>query len=250
VKFSTSKDSYNDPSGAQSYLEFLETEDGAVFKETIFGAIRARLQDNPEQKILDAACGPGWLTAKLAAQFPNTEGLDGSKPFLDFARRRFPDLKFVEADLNSQLPYNDAAFDVVVMSMAAHDIEDQTRTFTELRRILKPGGQLILTIANPYYAFPVGVWKRGWLGRLLFKKPQLQVRPYHWFAKQDRDYSFYEGLESYFYKFSEHLNNLKAAGFNFEHMTELESLQDSSAYNLQYRLHRFPVILLVEARKN
>lgn len=248
MKFRTSKDSYNNPAGAQSYIDFLETEDGQVFQDTIFGAIRARLADQPDQRILDAACGPGWLTARLAAEFPKTSGLDGSEPFVEHARNRYPDLKFTSGDLNGSLPYAEGEFDVVVMSMAAHDVENQPKTFAEIRRILKPGGQFILTITNPYYAFPVGVWKRGWLGRLLFRKPRLLVRPYHWFAKQERDYNFYDGLESYFYKFSEHFNNLRGSGFQLEHMTELESLQDDDKYSLQYRLHRFPVILLIEAK--
>lgn len=248
MKFETSKDSYNDPKGAQSYIEFLDTEDGKTFQDTIYGAVRDRLNQNHDQNILDAACGPGWLTARLANEFPNVEGLDGSVPFLEFARNRYPDLKFTTGDLNAPLPYADGEFDVVVMSMAAHDVEDQPKTFAEIRRILKPGGQFIVTITNPYYAFPVGIWKRGWLGRLLFRKPQLLVRPYHWFAKQERDYNFYDGLGSYLYKFSEHFNNLRGSGFRLEHMTELESLQDDDKYSLQYRLHRFPVIILIESR--
>ncbi len=250
MKFPTSKDSYNDGKAARSYLDFLETEDGHTFQEFIYNAIRDRIADNTDQKILDAACGPGWLTARLAIQFPNVEGLDGSKPFLEFATTRYPDLNFKEADLNSTLPYNEAQFDTIIMSMAAHDVEDQVKTFSELNRILKPGGQLILTITNPYYAFPVGSWKRGLLGRLLNKKPKLTLKPYHWFAKMERDYGFYEGLESYFYKFAEHVNNLKRAGFNIEFMDELESLADDSQYSLRYRLHRFPVIILLECKKS
>lgn len=229
-------------------MDFLETKDGKFFQEILSNAIKARLSDDKNQAILDAACGPGWLTAKLAAEFPNIQALDGSKPFLEFARNRYPDLKFVEGDLNSVLPYEDGQFDSVIMSMAAHDVEDQVKTFSELKRILKPGGQLILTITNPYYAFPVGVWKRGIWGRLLGKKPQLQLRPYHWFSKTERDYTFYGGLESYFYKFSEHINNLKQAGFSIEFMDELESLEDDSEYSLRYRLHRFPVIVLLECK--
>ncbi len=248
MKFETSKDSYNDPKAAQSYIEFLDTEDGKTFQDAIYGAVRDRLSQGHDQKILDAACGPGWLTARLANEFPNVQGLDGSVPFLEFARNRYPDLKFSNGDLNAPLPYADGEFDVVVMSMAAHDVEDQVKTFTELKRILKPGGQLILTITNPYYAFPVGSWKRGLLGRLLNKKPKLVLKPYHWFSKMERDYSFYEGLESYFYKFSEHLNNLKKSGFSFEFMSELESLEDDREYSMKYRLHRFPIIVLLEAK--
>ena len=133
--------------------------------------------------------------------------------------------------------------------MAAHDVEDQVKTFTELRRILKPGGKLMLTMVNPYYAFPVGVWKRGVIGRLLMRKPRLLVKPYHWLAKQhSRNFTFNKTLECYFYKLSEHLNRITEAGFTFTYMKDLESSEDSSEYNLQYRLHRFPVIVYIEFR--
>jgi ubiquinone/menaquinone biosynthesis C-methylase UbiE len=249
MKFATSKDSYNAPEGAENYLKFLDSEDGLYFQTILYKAFRSRLSENTEQSILDVACGPGWLTAKLAKEYPNITGLDASGPFLQHAQSRYPNLTFTAGNLNASLPYADNQFDTIIMSMAAHDVEDQVKTFTELRRILKPQGQFLLTFVNPYYAFPVGIWKRGLIGRFLFKKPKLKVRPYHWFAKQDRSFTFYDNLECYFYKLSEHLNNLRQAGFSFESMQELESLQDSTKFNLQYRLHRFPIFLLVEFKK-
>ncbi len=249
MRFKTSRESYDNNEGAQNYLDFLESEDGQFFRKVLFESFQSRLGQDKNQKILDAACGPGWLSAKLSKEFPNIEGLDASGPFLQHAQIKYSQLKFTGGDLNSTLPYSDNEFDTIIMSMAAHDVEDQVKTFTELRRILKPGGKFMLTFVNPYYAFPVGVWKRGIWGRLLFKKPKLKLRPYHWFAKKDRGFTFNKTLECYFYKLSEHLNHLREAGFNFEHMKDLESLQDCKNYNLQYRLHRFPIILYVEFSK-
>ncbi len=249
MKYRTSKDSYAASEGAENYLKFLDSEDGQFFQQILFETFRGRLGDDRNQKILDAACGPGWLTSKLAQDFSNIEALDASGPFLEHARQRYSDLKFVTGDLNTTLPYEDNTFDSIILSMAAHDVEDQVKTFTELTRILKPNGKLMLTFVNPYYAFPVGVWKRGIIGRLLMRKPKLLLRPYHWFSKQHRNFTFHETLECYFYKLSEHLNHLKEAGLSFEFMHELESLQDSENYNLQYRLHRFPIILYVEFEK-
>lgn len=249
MKYETSKDSYAAPEGAENYLKFLDSEDGQFFQQILFETFRSRLGENKDQKILDVACGPGWLTKKLNEEFSNIEALDASGPFLEHARKEYPNLKFTAGDLNGALPYSDNTFDSIIMSMAAHDVEDQVKTFIELRRILKPEGKLMLTFVNPYYAFPVGVWKRGILGRLLLRKPSLLLRPYHWFSKQSRNFTFHETLECYFYKLSEHLNHLKEAGLQFEFMHELESLQDSENYNLQYRLHHFPIILYVEFKK-
>lgn len=249
MKFVASKDSYNTPEGAKSYLKFLNSEDGLLLQNTLYQACRDRLTENKEQIILDAACGPGWLTAKLSKEYPNIIGLDGSEPLIKFAKQRYPDLKFTPGDLTTTLPFPDNNFDTVIMNMAAHDIEEQIKTFAELYRILKPNGQFLLTFSNPYYSFPVGVWKRGLIGRLLFRYPSITVRPYNWFAQQNRGFTFYDNLKCNFYRLSEHLNHLREAGFNFEHMEELESLQDSSKFNLQYRLHRFPIFLLVEFKK-
>lgn len=249
MKYQTSKDSYDAPEGAENYIKFLESEDGQFFRQILFETFRSRLGEDKNQKILDAACGPGWLTEKISKEFSNIEALDASGPFLDYARKQYPNLKFTTGDLNGTLPYSDDTFDSIIFSMAAHDVEDQVKTFTELRRILKPGGKLMLTFVNPYYAFPVGIWKRGIIGRLLMRKPRLLVRPYHWFSKQSRNFTFHNTLECYFYKLSEHFNHLKDSGLQFEFMHELESKDDSDNYNLKYRLHRFPIILYAEFKK-
>lgn len=252
-KYNTSLESYDNAEGAKNYIDFLNNEDGQFFRKILYESFAKRLGNaeiNRDQKILDVACGPGWLAAEVAKTWPNIEACDGSKEFLNYARTNFLQVKFTYADLNTRLPYEDNEFDTLIMSMAAHDVEDQVKTFTELRRILKPGGKLMLTMVNPYYAFPVGVWKRGVIGRLLMRKPRLLVNPYHWLAKQhSRNFTFNKTLECYFYKLSEHLNRITDAGFTFTHMEDLESKEDSSDYNLQYRLHRFPVIVYIEFKK-
>jgi ubiquinone/menaquinone biosynthesis C-methylase UbiE len=245
----TSKESYDNPEGAKNYLDFLNSEDGVIFRQILHESFASRLGDNRDQKILDVACGPGWLSNELAKTYKNIEACDGSKEFLAHARKTYPHLKFTEVDLRGSLPYADNEFDTLVMSMAAHDVEDQVKTFRELRRIVKPGGRIMLTMVNPYYAYPVGVWKRGLIGRLLFRKPRLLVRPYHWFGKQERSFTFNKTLECYFYKLSEHLNHITEAGFTFTHMKDLEKKEDSEHYNLRYRLNRFPIIVYLEFKK-
>lgn len=250
AKFNTSKESYDNVEGAQNYLDFLASEDGQFFRKILCDTFTSRLGNNTNQKILDVACGPGWLSHEIKKNYGNIQACDGSKFFLNHARKNYPEIQFDEVDLNSRLPYNDNEFDTLIMSMAAHDVEKQEQTFTELCRILKPDGKLMLTMVNPYYAYPVGVWKRGIIGRILFRKPRLLVRPYHWFGKEKtRNFTFNKTLECYFYKLSEHLNHITNSGFTFSYMHELESSTESPNYNLQYRLNRFPIIIYLEFKK-
>lgn len=249
LKYTTSKESYDSPKGAQSYLDFLASRDGQFFRKILFETFSRRLGANNDQYILDVACASGWLTGGLAKTHTNIEGCDGSRVLLEQARKNHPQLKFTDADLNESLPYSNAQFDTLIMSMVAHDIEDQAKTFRELNRILKPGGKFMLTIANPYYSDPVGVWKRGLLGRLLLRVPKMLVRPYHWAAQNNRGLVFNENLKKYFYTFSEHLNHLTEAGFQFVHMDELKSDADSPRFGIQHQMHRFPTILYLEFTK-
>jgi ubiquinone/menaquinone biosynthesis C-methylase UbiE len=240
------KDSYDNPEGAQHFLNFLASEDGVTFQKVLYDAFKERLGDNRQQRILDAACGPGWLSYELSKEYPNIESCDGSKYFIEHAKKTYPNLKIKEMDLAEPLPYPPNTFDTIILSMAAHDVEDQTKTFSHLKTILKPEGKLMLTIVNPYYAFPVGVWKRGAMGRIMSRMPQLIVRPYHWFGHQERHFIFNNALQCYFYKLSEHFNNMIEAGFSLSHYKDLECEKDSKRYNLQYRMHRYPIIIFVE----
>ena len=53
------------------------------------------------------------------------------------------------ADLGGPLPYPDDRFDLVVASLALHYVEDWASALAELRRVLKPGGRLTVSIIHP-----------------------------------------------------------------------------------------------------
>lgn len=246
------KDSYNTEQGSNKFMNFLQSKSGKTQQEVIFKAVQTSLANQAQSAaILDAACGTGWMSARLKPNFPNIESCDGSTFFIDYAKKTYPELSIVHADLNQTLPYSNDQFDVVIFSMAAHDIEDQMKTFAEFNRILKPKGKLLIAIVNPYYGYPVGSWKRGFWGWLLRRQAELVVKPYHWFAKQDRAFHYQDSvLTNYFYKLSEHLNNAIATGFVLKKYEDLECIQETTGSQLEYRLHRYPVILFMEFEKS
>ena len=102
------------------------------------------------RRILDAGCGSGPLTAALRAQGAVVTGFDASAAMVDLARERLgEDADVRVADLAGPLPFADAEFDDVVASLVLHYLEDWTVPLAELRRVLKPGGRLMVSVNHP-----------------------------------------------------------------------------------------------------
>jgi ubiquinone/menaquinone biosynthesis C-methylase UbiE len=103
------------------------------------------------RRILEVGCGSGPLMAALRDKGAIVSGFDLSAEMIDLARRRLgDDVDLTVADLAKPLPYDDAAFDAVTASLVLHYLEDWTEPLAELRRVLKPGGRLILSVHHPF----------------------------------------------------------------------------------------------------
>jgi ubiquinone/menaquinone biosynthesis C-methylase UbiE len=102
------------------------------------------------RRILDVGCGAGPLSAALRDKGAIMSGFDLSAEMIALARRRLgEDADLRVGDLAEPLPYADAAFDDVVASLVLHYLQDWTEPLAELRRVLKPGGRLILSVNHP-----------------------------------------------------------------------------------------------------
>jgi ubiquinone/menaquinone biosynthesis C-methylase UbiE len=102
------------------------------------------------RRVLDAGCGSGPLSAALLAKGALVTGFDSSPAMLELARQRLgrnADLHV--ADLGRPLPFADGAFDDVVVSLVLHYLQDWTAPLAELRRVLTPGGRLLLSVNHP-----------------------------------------------------------------------------------------------------
>ena len=102
------------------------------------------------RRILDAGCGSGPLAAELRARGATVTGFDSSAEMVKLARKRLgEDADLRVADLDRPLPFADGAFDDVVASLVLHYLRDWTGALAELRRVLKPGGRLVLSVNHP-----------------------------------------------------------------------------------------------------
>jgi ubiquinone/menaquinone biosynthesis C-methylase UbiE len=102
------------------------------------------------RRVLDVGCGSGPLFAALRAKGAFVTGFDASPAMIKLARQRLGENADLHvADLGQPLPFADGAFDDVVVSLVLHYLRDWTAPLAELRRILKPGGRLILSVYHP-----------------------------------------------------------------------------------------------------
>src|SRR5688572_3808046 len=67
-------------------------------------------------RVLDVACGPGWLSAAALRRGAAVNGLDFAKQMLAVARTRCPDADFREGDAED-LPFPEGQFDAVVCNL-------------------------------------------------------------------------------------------------------------------------------------
>lgn len=102
------------------------------------------------RRVLDAGCGSGALSLALRAKGALVTGFDSSPVMVELARQRLgEDADLQVADISLPLPFADGAFDDVVVSLVLHYLQDWTAPLSELRRVLKPGGRLLLSVNHP-----------------------------------------------------------------------------------------------------
>ena len=96
--------------------------------------------------VLDAACGEGYGSALLARQAASVTGVDLSVDAIEHARKRYGagNIEFRAADCLA-LPFGDDEFDCVVSFETLEHLEDHEGLLTEFRRVLKPGGFLLVS---------------------------------------------------------------------------------------------------------
>ncbi|NHA70086.1 class I SAM-dependent methyltransferase [Phycicoccus flavus] len=113
-------------------------------------AVLALLGEVAGRAIVDAGCGSGPLLSDLTDRGASVAGFDSSRAMIDLARERLgseADLRV--ADLTQTLPYDDAAFDDALAVLVLHYLQDWSRPLSELRRVLKPGGRLVVVVNHP-----------------------------------------------------------------------------------------------------
>ena len=104
--------------------------------------------------VLDAGCGEGYLTREMVARGARqVTGADKSPALIAAARAASggqPAARFHVADL-AALPFAGASFDLAVVNHVLNDLPDITGPVSELARVLRPGGRLVILMLHPCF---------------------------------------------------------------------------------------------------
>jgi len=134
--------------------EFAATIGFAGFRRRIYDDLVTLSGAKPGDRVLDVGCGTGYLTRRAAhAVTPggHVVGVDPSPPVIDYATRTAPPNCTFHLATAEAIPEPDAAFDVVMSSLAIHHLPPQHRptAFHEMHRVLRPGGHLLIADFRP-----------------------------------------------------------------------------------------------------
>ncbi|HLS34004.1 MAG TPA: class I SAM-dependent methyltransferase, partial [Brevibacterium sp.] len=109
------------------------------WRRIVADAVDAR----PGEKVLDLAAGTGTSSVPFAQAGADVIAGDISEGMLAVGRARNPGIRFMVADA-LDLPFDDGEFDVVTISFGFRNVNDPDRALAQMRRVLKPGGRLVI----------------------------------------------------------------------------------------------------------
>lgn len=150
---------------AAAYMENLTYPHTQTYMDYLDEAFLRILEDADMGRVAEICCGRGEAFRLLGGRIRAGLGVDVSLAMLEAAQRDLGDERFtfVQGDATS-LPVADASYDNVVMFGGIHHVNDREKLFSEIFRILKPGGRFYWR--EPVSDFFLWRWLRGAIYRL------------------------------------------------------------------------------------
>jgi ubiquinone/menaquinone biosynthesis C-methylase UbiE len=132
----------------------------------------AMLGEVSGKAVLDLGCGDGGYARELARRGARVTGVDGSERLIEVAEERTRaealDVAFVRSNASALVAIQTGSFDVVAAPMSLMDVEDYRGAIREVRRVLRAGGELVMSITHPCFSAPVSEWIRDGVGALQY----------------------------------------------------------------------------------
>src|SRR4051812_9466351 len=119
----------------------------------------ALAEPRPGDRVLDVACGGGYLLMEAERAGLDAFGIDIAQAAIDRAKTFAPKATLVRGDAEA-LPYDDASFDIVTCLGSLEHFLSPPKALEEMRRVLRPNGRAVIVVPNQWFAYDVA---RGWI---------------------------------------------------------------------------------------
>jgi len=142
--------------------------------------------------ILDVGCGTGSHLELYQRYGCNLYGLDLSPSMLEFARKRLGNNAQLDLGNATDMPYKDNKFDLVISMLALHEMTPETRqrVLSEIQRVLKEDGHILLIDFHPGSYKPL----QGWISKTIIFLSELAAGREHF--KNYRQFIKTKGLKT------------------------------------------------------
>ncbi len=118
-------------------------------------------------KLLDAACGSGYILSSLPK---SSVGIEINPRHVKAAKKNAPDAKVIKGDIEN-IPFEESSFDVIIATEIFEHLPDSGAVVSELWRVLKQGGSLIVTVPSTHF-----LWRMRFLASGMYKTEPKLVR--------------------------------------------------------------------------
>lgn len=132
---------------AKQYWANRNDEQKWVHRNILFPEFLRWMKELYFSDVLDFGCGDGDLINFLQERIEsaNFYGFDRSKALMQIAKKKYPNLKFIE-------DFWERKYDLICMNMVIQDIETPTEVLLKLKRLLNCGGTIIISIPHPCFS--------------------------------------------------------------------------------------------------
>jgi SAM-dependent methyltransferase len=137
---------------AEAYERYLVPAFFGPFADRLVELAAPRASD----RALDVACGTGIVARRIAPRVAGTAGVDSNPGMIAVARTVEPSIDWRTAEAG-ELPLPDASFDLVLCQQGLQFFPDRAAALREMRRVLAPGGRLVVS------AWRAAEHNPGWL---------------------------------------------------------------------------------------
>ena len=203
-------------------------------------AIRGVIGNPAGLEVLDAGCGPGFLSRDLLqGGAKRVTAFDVSPRMVELAQETLgPDVALFVADMAQPLKrLGDATFDLVTSSLALDYVRDWSRPLSEFRRVLRDDGRLVFSVQHP-------------MGSFAWFQPKSAFGVHYCEAQWSGFTQEPVTVPDYYRSFEEIINPLLKSGFALAGLHETRPVEELKAINpAKYARHCIkPTFMVIDAR--